>query len=630
MAINLAGAIGMTGKRESVLSDVPSYIQDTGNYLAARNEQRRKEEAAKKAAENEQLSTKYDALSKNANVRLGSRNQKWNDYYDKLAKEELYKVGQVINNPNASLAEKNRVMEDAHYKIADAFGTYKTAEASYDKVNPLINNEDYDATQAIAHLEGTLNPNKVENVIPTQGNPLAQIPQSDVSTDQSKAPLASSNPLSAVEQRNDIATTYENRIPFNEMSPEEIKKFYPKGVEAAVMPLIKHKGASIGEVMRESLGEKPDYYHRDVTKNADGTDSVREFIDTKRLVGDSEKMAIDIITGKTKNGRLFRNQLSQEGFQEARELGIQDPDKLKAHVDDYVKSHAIAASKFALNNVLENSKNTNRSTDRNPDNGTGANNANNANVEVVEKGKRMFFEPQAEKKITDMETSLERLKQERDNKIKSLENDNQIEQYGKMVDNKIKDNPELLAKTIKHTEESYNKLMKQQQENLDNYKKQNQREVKKIFSLNMLNNEGITMYDEEYPQGVIVRPNVVEQTDNGGYVVGWVTDPDDDSKQIQKRFNFNTVGNKSAFLGAVKDKKLSVAKEFVDELSKPSTESKKSVSSTTENQNTGKKEEKKQQVSVMTFEDYVKAYENKYGKADADVRKVLKKKWDAK
>ena len=382
--INLAGAIGMTGKRESVISDLPAYIKDTGDYLAARNEQRRKEEAQKKAQEQEWENNQQENFSKNVSANLGSRVQHWNNEFEKYAQAETAKAYTAHLNPKLTLAQKQKAREEAHYNIAKAKSIYLNAEEDVDKkINPVVNDDKFASQEASDYIYGkrpTVSSEITENVKPTQGNPLAQIPQSDISTDQSKAPLSSSNPLAPIENKNNIekevkVTTTHNK-PLYEMNHEEIAKDYENGVAAKVLPMVKLHETSLDKIASEAIpsNKKTDFIK--ITKeNINGVDKVTKTINHEGMVNAVESIYTNIITQSGKEATRMYNKLHQDAYIASKDnKNITNEQEREAFMDDYIKEHALGAAKTWVDTEYKNQEMANENIDKTANKGGITNN----------------------------------------------------------------------------------------------------------------------------------------------------------------------------------------------------------------------------------------------------------------
>lgn len=150
--INLSGAIGMTGKRESVLSDVPSIIQQTGDYLAKARDEKAKAsllQQQKQAAENNKfVGDLGDIMSVNAKgIKYPDNQEGYMDYMGRLANE----TKGIIMNPNSTYNDKEKAKQDFSIKASQAREHYLDADKAFDA---LQDNE-----------KGTLNRSKAANVM---------------------------------------------------------------------------------------------------------------------------------------------------------------------------------------------------------------------------------------------------------------------------------------------------------------------------------------------------------------------------------------------------------------------------------------------------------------------------------
>ena len=361
MAINLAGAIGMTGKRESVISDLPAYIKDTGDYLAARNEQRRKEEAQKKAQEQEYLNNEYEQFGKSVNANLGSINQHWNDEYEKYAQSEIGKAQSAYSNPNLTLNQKKNALKDAHYNIAKAKSIYNNAEKEAEVVNAHINDERYASQEAKDFIEGKRFPkvtNELENTQPVEfmGEKPATAPMEGATG----------------EETNKQTITYGKAVA--DMNHEELAKEFPQGLLKAVSPYIKLQDTDIPSVAKEALPTKPDYFRIDKVTDANGVQHATEVMDKDAMIADAELMASNIKSKTGKEASRMYWRLHHDAYLESKKNNIVDEGEREAFMNDYINEHANQMGKLYVQSELQKQVNQNRTLDKNPNQGGTTNN----------------------------------------------------------------------------------------------------------------------------------------------------------------------------------------------------------------------------------------------------------------
>lgn len=214
--INLSGAIGMTGKRESVYSDLPSIIQQTGDYIAkARQED--KEKKAKLALLNAESGIKrQDDLSKfvSTNSDLITFNKQFQD----KANQEVNNFASINNDPNATQAQKEQAKYDALKNIAQAHTFLKDAEKAYaqheeDKVNPI-----YDVKEQEKALAGVYAPKPQE---PTQED-LMGVKPSGIPNENYQQPEPKEVEQMLV------------RKPFHQMTYDEMINAHPQGLTTSL------------------------------------------------------------------------------------------------------------------------------------------------------------------------------------------------------------------------------------------------------------------------------------------------------------------------------------------------------------------------------------------------------------
>ena len=351
--INLAGAIGMTGKRESVISDLPAYIKDTGDYLAARNEQRRKEEAQKKAQEQEWENNQQENFSKNVSANLGSRVQYWNNEFEKYAQAETAKAYTAHLNPKLTLAQKQKAREEAHYNIAKAKSIYLNAEEDVDKkINPVANDDKYASQEAVDYLQGKrpIVSSELTNTQPVEfmGEKPATAPMEGATGEESRK-----------------VTTTHNK-PLYEMNHEEIAKDYENGVAAKVLPMVKLHETSLDKIASEAIPThtKSDFI-KIVKKNINGVDEVTKTINHEGMVNAVESIYTNIITRSGKEATRMYNKLHQDAYIASKDNNnITNEQEREAFMDDYIKEHALGAAKTWVDTEYKNQEMANENIDQ--------------------------------------------------------------------------------------------------------------------------------------------------------------------------------------------------------------------------------------------------------------------------
>jgi hypothetical protein len=352
-AINLAGAIGMTGKRESVLSDLPAYIKDTGDYLAARNEQRRKEEAAKKAKEQEWENNQQENFSKNVSANLGSRVQGFNEKYEKYAQNEMAKAYTAHLNPNLTLNQKQKAREEAHNNIANAKSIYLNAEKDVDKkINPIVNDDKFASQEALDYIYGK-RPTVSSELTNTQ-------PVEFMGEKPATAPMEGATG----EESRKVTTTHNK--PLYEMNHEEIAKDYENGVAAKVLPMVRLHETSLDKIAAEAIPSKPDFI-KIVKNNINGKDEITKTINEKGMVDAIESIYTNIITTSGKEATRMYNKLHQDAYIASKDnKNITNEQDREAFMDDYIKEHALGAAKTWVKTEYDNQEMANENIDKTP------------------------------------------------------------------------------------------------------------------------------------------------------------------------------------------------------------------------------------------------------------------------
>ena len=209
--INLSGAIGMGGKRESVYSDVPSIIQNTGDFIAKARfeakEQKAKLAAAQKEKDLEDRYKQQQALS--VVIKEGNDLSVFKPQFDKFAEKKALEAQSIYDNPQ--IPKSVKISENARIlKEIDAAANYlknnETAfnEARKDKENPI-----YDTSEQQAVLAGVYGIDYMKPQAPNNTNAAYDVP-----TPEQQAPIPQ----------------IEVRKPIHQMTYEEQVQEHPRGL----------------------------------------------------------------------------------------------------------------------------------------------------------------------------------------------------------------------------------------------------------------------------------------------------------------------------------------------------------------------------------------------------------------
>ena len=215
--INLAGAIGMTGKRESVLADLPSIIQHTGDSIAKSIQMDKEKKASAAAAKEKQKQDENAKMSNDFSDFIGTQYKdltpEYSSTFHDYAVPEANKVMQIIADPSISNSKKQQALEESKYKIQMAHNHYKQNEEARAKLYEMKKEGIYDTSEVDKFLAGI-----GEDVVENMPNDLMHQPN-------------------AVNQNNIVSTKNDSEIvetnvrqPFHKLSYEEQVNLAPQNL----------------------------------------------------------------------------------------------------------------------------------------------------------------------------------------------------------------------------------------------------------------------------------------------------------------------------------------------------------------------------------------------------------------
>ena len=209
--INLSGAIGMTGKRESVYSDVPSIIQNTGDFIAKARfeakEQKAKLAAAQKEKDLEDRYKQQQALC--VVIKEGNDLSVFKPQFDEFATKKALEAQSIYDNPqipkSVKISENERILREID-SAANYLKNNETAfrESQKDKENPI-----YDTSEQQAVLAGVYGIDYMKPQAPDNTNAAYDVP-----TPEQQAPIPQ----------------VEVRKPVHKMTYEEQVQEHPRGL----------------------------------------------------------------------------------------------------------------------------------------------------------------------------------------------------------------------------------------------------------------------------------------------------------------------------------------------------------------------------------------------------------------
>lgn len=132
--INLAGAVGMTGKRESIFSDLAPIVQHTGDAIAKSIQEskakREKEGLLKLQQQQEDKNKEFGDLTQHISTSAKGLNNV-NGFMD-VANKEAQSYYNTYNNPKISPSEKQTAKAMAMAKISEASNFYEDFDKAID------------------------------------------------------------------------------------------------------------------------------------------------------------------------------------------------------------------------------------------------------------------------------------------------------------------------------------------------------------------------------------------------------------------------------------------------------------------------------------------------------------------
>lgn len=277
--INLSGAIGMTGKRESVYSDVPSIIQQTGDFIAKARLEAKEQKAKLAAAQREkQLEEDYknkDDINKFVSTKSDLDPNLSGTYYD-FAKQKVDDYYKIASDPSIPKSVKDQKKYETMGDISKMYNRYKEDEKMADYLAQHKEDPTMDISGAERYMSGTEGVyNKTTPVLENkQISSFSEEIAPFLENDQT-APYAVNARVPMEEAQVSEQTTREGLRPdYYKLTAEERLKVAPEGLNKEVYSRIALKNTTPEKVAEDVLGG--DFFKAAVkTIDADGNISYR-------------------------------------------------------------------------------------------------------------------------------------------------------------------------------------------------------------------------------------------------------------------------------------------------------------------------------------------------------------------
>lgn len=280
--INLAGAVGMTGKRESIFSDLAPIVQHTGDAIAKsiqESKARREKDAVLKLQQQQEDNAKNtDEWSKFV-LSKSDLSSEFSSPYFKESTEIGKQVMAINADPNISQAKKQEIIESKKLDLAGLYNKYKADEEAVKYYQTSLNDDTLDVSKASNFLAGTENvvTKDKEVLINEQTAPYkVNVPMEEAQT-QTISETTGIEPqyfsLSAAERMKKtpmgLGTTFREKIGLVNTTPEEtINSILPKETLDDIVEGVTTNGNTKFDVNKDKLKSAEDLYAYNVTEGA--------------------------------------------------------------------------------------------------------------------------------------------------------------------------------------------------------------------------------------------------------------------------------------------------------------------------------------------------------------------------
>jgi hypothetical protein len=239
--INLSGAIGQTGKRASVLSDLPNIIQHTGDFIAKARldaqEQKAKLAAAQKEKDLEDSYKNMDDINQFMSTKSDLDPKLSGTYYD-AAKKKINDYYKIEQDPSVPKSVKDQKKYETKGEISKLYRRYENDE----KVAEYLAEHEKDPTMDISGAQRFLSGTEgvYEKTTPILEN-------------EQTAPYKINVPIKEA-QVSEQTTTEGLRPDYYKLSAEERLKIAPEGLNKEVHSRIALKNTTPEKVAEDVLG----------------------------------------------------------------------------------------------------------------------------------------------------------------------------------------------------------------------------------------------------------------------------------------------------------------------------------------------------------------------------------------
>jgi len=332
--INLAGAVGMTGKRESIFSDLAPIIKSTGDTITKSiEESNQRKELARKKAEAERQDSLND-LSKDVNVNINADPERQKEYHDRAAQaiNEVYEA----SKKGVSQGQLGKIKADVKARL----GAYKWhLENEYGTIDEIRKTDrtKYDLSQYEEAIAGK----KATDYTATDVNAKDKTGQYTVNPDGS---LTTPSPITVPQESEMPKRSYmEMETPYLQKPLEERMKQAPNGMSVAFGHLIKLEKGDAESALDIVLGGK-DFEKRwtseKKTELPNGIVKYDKSINAVQIAEDKSTFIGNVVSGNEPDIIKYRNTLTDAALKAANAAGIVDAKEREDFVNESIKKGA--------------------------------------------------------------------------------------------------------------------------------------------------------------------------------------------------------------------------------------------------------------------------------------------------
>jgi len=332
--INLAGAIGMTGKRESIFADLPEIVQHTGDNIAkniaAQKEKRERQASLLQKQKLEESQKAYDEAGNIVTVNASHLTVP--DFQDRYHEYVLPKAKQFMaiqTDPRISTRDKELAKIQFKDDVQQASKFYQDAEKAYGEVAD--------------DKEGLYNFNKVKNIFggveSVQETPNVQ---ENIPNDLAHAPnsMNQNNIVSTPQDSRTVQEEIGRTLPLHKMPYEQaIQKFKDKLPTDVVKENTYLTKYGVGDVINSVSDIKnADAWVKQTTKN--GSD-LQFGIDEAEKAKNKRNFIYAIVSGRNKESKGLAEGIKAQLYHDSRrDLMHLTPDERSDYIEKGVEKIA--------------------------------------------------------------------------------------------------------------------------------------------------------------------------------------------------------------------------------------------------------------------------------------------------